>query len=98
MADSVRVVAKIIARADAAEAMKAIVLTLTDRSRKEAGCISYEALQDQTAPERFVLVEEWSSTAALDAHNRTPHFHEAVSAAGPLLAAPLEVGRYTAIG
>ena len=98
MADSVKVVAKIIARADAAEAMKAIVLTLTDRSRKEAGCISYEALQDQAAPERFVLVEEWSSTAALYAHNRTPHFHEAVSAAGPLLAAPLEVGRYTAIG
>jgi quinol monooxygenase YgiN len=98
MADSVRVVVKIIARADAAQAMKAIVLKLTDRSRKEAGCIRYEALQDQSTPDRFVLVEEWSSAAALDAHNRTPHFHEAVSAAAPLLAAPLEVGRYTMIG
>jgi len=34
----------------------------------------------------------------LDAHNQTPHFHEAVSSAAPLLSAPLEVGRYTAIG
>ena len=98
MANPVRVVVKIVARPDAAQAVKAIVLTLTDRSRKESGCISYEALQDQAAPERFVLIEEWDSAAALDAHNRTPHFHEAVSAAGPLLAAPLEVGRYTAIG
>ena len=98
MTSSVRVIVKVIARPDAAQAMKAIVLTLTDRSRKETGCISYEALQDQAAPERFVLVEEWDSAAALDAHNRTPHFHEAVAAAGPLLAAPLEVGRYTAIG
>ena len=98
MANSVRVVVKIIARAEAAEAMKAVVLTLTECSRKEAGCTSYEALQDRAQPERFVLVEEWSSVEALEAHNRTPHFHEAVAAAGPLLAAPLEVGRYTLIG
>jgi len=98
MNNSVRVVVNILARTDAAEAIKSIVLRLTDRSRKETGCISYEALQDQSAPEHFVLVEEWSSTDALDAHNRTPHFHEAVVAAGPLLAAPLQVGRYSAIG
>jgi quinol monooxygenase YgiN len=98
MANSVRVVVKIIARAEAVDAMKAVVLKLAERSHAENGCISYEALQDQSAPERFVLVEEWSSAEALDAHNRTPHFHEAVAAAGPLLAAPLEVGRYTAIG
>jgi len=98
MANSVRVVVMIVARPDAVQAIKTIVLTLTDRSRREEGCVSYEALQDRDAPERFVLVEEWTSAAALDAHNRTPHFHEAVSAAGPLLAAPLQVGRYTAIG
>jgi quinol monooxygenase YgiN len=97
MDESVRVVVNIIARPEAAETMKSVVLRLADRSRNETGCINYDALQDKSAPERFVLVEEWSSVEALDAHNRTPHFHEAVSAAGPLLAAPLEVGRYTAI-
>ena len=98
MGDGVRVVVFIHARPDAAEAMKEIALTLADRSRKETGCISYEVLQDKAAPGRFVLVEEWSSTAALDAHNQTPHFHQAVSSAAPLLAAPLEVGRYAAVG
>jgi quinol monooxygenase YgiN len=78
--------------------MKGIALTLADRSRKETGCMSYDVLQDKAAPERFVLVEEWSSTAALDAHNQAAHFHEAVSTAAPLLAAPLAVGRYAAIG
>jgi len=98
MGDGVRVVVLIAARPDEAEATKSIVLTLADRSRKETGCVSYEVLQDKAAPERFVLVEEWSSTAALDAHNRTPHFHEAVSSAAPLLAAPLQAGRYAVIG
>ena len=98
MGSSVWVAVQVVARPDAAEAMKSIVTKLRDSSRKENGCISYEALQDQSAPERFILVEEWSNAQALDAHNRTPHFHEAVAAAGPLLAAPLEVARYTAIG
>jgi len=97
MGSSVWVAVRVVARPDAAVAMKSIVTKLRDSSRKENGCISYEALQDQSAPERFVLVEEWLSADALDAHNRTPHFHEAVAAAGPLLAAPLEVSRYTAI-
>jgi quinol monooxygenase YgiN len=98
MGDGVRVVVVVSARPDAAETMKSIVLTLADRSRKETGCIRYEVLQDKATPQRFVLVEEWSSTAALDAHNQTAHFHEAVTSAVPLLAEPLEVGRYTAIG
>jgi len=97
MENSCQVIVRIVARPDAAEAVKAIVLRLRDCSRKETGCVSYEALQDQSAPERFVLVEEWTSTGALDAHNQTAHFHEAVAAAAPLLAAPLDVGRYTAL-
>jgi quinol monooxygenase YgiN len=98
MGDGVRVVVFIEARPDTAEAMRSIALTLANHSRKETGCVSYDVLQDKAAPERFVLVEEWSSTAALDAHNQTPHFHQAVSSAAPLLAVPLEVGRYTTIG
>ncbi len=36
--------------------------------------------------------------AALDAHNKTAHFHEAVTKSQPLLGKPLEVGRYLTIG
>ena len=97
MSDVVRVVVKVVARSDTAAAVKAIVLKLGQESRKEAGCIVYDVLEDMADPALFVLVEEWESVAALDAHGKTPHFHEAVASAVPLLAKPLEVSRLRAI-
>jgi quinol monooxygenase YgiN len=49
------------------------------------------------SPTCSLLVEEWTSNAHLDAHNLTPHVHEAVMNAVPLAAAPLDVGRYTVL-
>jgi quinol monooxygenase YgiN len=98
MSEAVRVVVKIVARSDAVEQIRSIVLVLAEKSRKESGCVSYDVVQDMSQPENFVLIEEWASVSALDAHNRTPHFHEAVTKSAPLLAKPLDVGRYVAIG
>ena len=98
MSDGVRVVVKVVARTDAIAEITAIVLKLAAQSRKETGCVSYEVLQDTGNAEIFVLIEEWTNLAALDAHNKTAHFHEAVSKSQPFLAKPLEVGRYAAIG
>jgi quinol monooxygenase YgiN len=48
--------------------------------RAEAGCIEYQAVVDVTpaqetplGPDTFMVVEKWESTAALDAHARSPH-------------------------
>jgi len=98
MSDGVRVVVKIVAKKEAIADIESIVLVLAEKSRKESGCIAYDVLQDLEDPTVFVLIEEWASVSALDAHNRTPHFHEAVTKSAPLLAKPLEVGRYAAIG
>ena len=98
MSNGVRVVVKVVARTEAIAQITTIVLKLAAQSRKETGCASYEVLQDASNPEIFLLVEEWTSVAALDAHNKTAHFHEAVGNSQPLLAKPLEVGRYAAIG
>ena len=98
MSDGVRVAVKVVARTDAIAEITAIVLKLAAQSRKETGCVSYEVLQDTSNAEIFVLIEEWTHLAALDAHNKTAHFHEAVSKSQPFLARPLEVGRYAAIG
>jgi quinol monooxygenase YgiN len=54
-------------------------------------------LQNHAEPTVFVLHEEWESAARLDAHNKTPHFAEAVTQAQPMLAQALEVGRYRAL-
>ena len=94
MDKSVRVVVKVVARADKASEMRAVVLKLAADSRKEDGCLGYDVLQNAAEPHVFLLVEEWTSNAHLDAHNLTPHVHEAVMKATPLAAAPLDVGRY----
>ena len=94
MSDPVGVVVKITARPNAVTAMRDVVLALAQASREEAGCLRYDVLQNAVESHVFVLVEEWESAAALDAHNLTPHVHEAVMKATPLAAAPLDVGRY----
>jgi quinol monooxygenase YgiN len=98
MSESLRVVVKVVARTDAIAGVKSIVLTLAEKSRAENGCAAYEVLQDLSAPEVFLLVEEWDSVAALEAHNKTAHFHEAVAKSASLLGKPLDVGRYRVIG
>jgi quinol monooxygenase YgiN len=95
---SLRVVVKVVARAEAVADVHAIVLALAEKSRRENGCIVYDVLQDMAEPGVFLLVEEWESHAALEAHNKTAHFHEAVAKSASLLGKPLEVGRYAAIG
>ena len=98
MADGVRVIVKICAKPDSIGQIKAILMELTAHSREEKGCASYEVLQNKVDSGVFILVEEWDSAAALDAHNNTPHFHSAVSTAQPFLAKELDVGRYVVIG
>ena len=92
------VVVKVVARVDVVSDVRSIVLTLAEKSRRETGCTSYEVIQNLVEPETFLLVEEWESIAALEAHNKTPHFHEAVAKSVPFLAKPLDVGRYARIG
>ena len=91
----INVVVKVTARPDKAAEMRAVVIKLAADSRGEDGCIRYDVLQNTAEPQMFVLVEEWASNADLDAHNLTPHVHEAIMKATPLAAAPLDVGRYT---
>ncbi len=98
MSEPIRVVVTIAAKPETAEEIKTIVFRLTEASRKESGCLVYEVLRNLDDPCNFMLIEEWSDLASLQAHNQTPHFHEAVSRAQPFLAKPLAVGVYKTIG
>lgn len=94
MNQAVTLLAKITARPETAETIAPALLKLAAESRKEAGCVSYTVVRDIAEPHVFALVEIWTSMAALDTHNTMPHVHEALSAAGPLLAKAPEIGRY----
>ncbi|WP_327355407.1 putative quinol monooxygenase [Streptomyces sp. NBC_01304] len=59
--------------------------------RAEDGCLQYDLHQVAGDPDRFVLIERWSSRAALAAHDATPHMIEADAASPAFRAGPAEV-------
>ena len=63
----------------------------------EDGCLGYALHQDRKDPTRFVFVEQWASTEALDAHSHTPHLKELFGKVGPLVAAPPQIIRTVAL-
>lgn len=74
------VIATIIAQPGKEDAVRSALEQVVPPSRAEAGCSRYELHVDNTAPGKFVMLEEWSGQAALTEHEATPHF-QALAAA-----------------
>jgi quinol monooxygenase YgiN len=92
-----KVILKLTARPETAEALKPVLLELAAQSRKEKDCIGYQVLQNQADPCDFTLVEEWTSEPALDVHLQTQHVANAFAKGGPLLAAAPDSRRYSVL-
>jgi quinol monooxygenase YgiN len=84
----VHVMARIVARPDAAAALKDVLMAVVEPTRREAGCLTYALFQRSDAPHEFQTLEQWRSQADADAHMGTPHVQAAIAAAVPLLAQP----------
>ena len=97
MSTAVRVVARLVAKPDKVEALTAVLLSIVEPTRKEAGCQSYELLQNNADPADFTFVEAWESGAALDAHMKAPHLTAALGKLGDLLGAAPDIRRYSAL-
>lgn len=74
MTNPVKIVAILTARTGKAEDLKALLVGMTAPSRSEPGNLRYDLWQDQTNPDRFVLDELYTDSAAVAAHRETPHF------------------------
>ncbi|MFI6001953.1 putative quinol monooxygenase [Streptomyces sp. NPDC051366] len=59
--------------------------------RAEDGCLQYDLHQVSGDPDRFVLIEQWSSKSALAAHDATAHMIEADAVSSSFRAGPAEV-------
>ena len=92
-----RVVLRVVARADTADQLRAVLFALAEGSRQEDGCNSYKVFQSQTDPLEFVCYESWASDAALEKHMTTPHVAQAFEKGIPLLAEPPDRRVYTTI-
>ena len=95
---TVRVVARITARPDSIEPLKAILLGLIGPTRAENGCISYQLLQNNADPTEFTFVEEWASDTAIHAHFTTPHLRDALAKGTKLFGKDPDIRKYSAIG
>ena len=47
---------------------------LTEESRKEPGCVTYQVHRHKTEPRRFFIYEQYKDDAALEAHRSASHF------------------------
>ena len=83
---TVSVVAQVVARQEAIEAVKAGLLRMIEPTRKEEGCREYRLHQDNADPAVFVFYENWDSMACLERHMDSGHFKEYVAAIGSMIA------------
>jgi quinol monooxygenase YgiN len=67
-------------------------------ARGEPGCRRYAFAATLADPTRFVLLSEWDSQAALDAHYRSDSFADFQFGLDGLLARPSELTVYPAAG
>lgn len=57
---SLRVVARVAAKANSVEQVRAILMGVVEPTRREPGCLSYQLLQSQADPTDFPCIEELS--------------------------------------
>ncbi len=91
---TLRVIARLVARAGKEDALRSVLIGLIAPTRKESGCIMYEMLQNKENSREFTFLEEWQDDAALEVHFATDHIRNALAKLPDLLAEELDLRRY----
>ena len=91
---TLRVVARLVAFPDKVAELKSLLLSISEPTRQEAGCIKYELLQNQADPTDFTFVEEWESATLLEQHLASTHIQAAVQQLDGLAVGPPDIRRY----
>ena len=94
---TLRVIAILAIRPEKVDEATASLSGLVESSRKDAGCIRYDVLQNTSDPTDLTFDEEWDSEAAHDAHMETPHVLAVLAQFGDLTSAPPDIRRYRQI-
>ena len=70
----IKIVAKMLVKADQVEEFKAIAKERVEKSRAEEGNIFYSLNVSTTNPRLLAFIECWKDQEAIDIHNATEHF------------------------
>jgi quinol monooxygenase YgiN len=68
-----------------------VLRTNAAQTRAKEGCESYQIAEDLETPNKFLIVEEWTTLDAQYAHFRNPEFGRLMGSLGDLLAGPPDV-------
>ena len=71
---------------------------LTEESRKEPGCVTYQVHRHKTESRRFFIYELYKDDAALEAHRAAPHFLQYAKKELPKVAERIEGQLYEPLG
>lgn len=74
MTSPIKIVAVLTARTGKADALRALLDSMIEPSRSEAGNLRYDLWADHAEPGRFVLDELYENAEAVAAHRAAPHF------------------------
>jgi len=70
----VRVVAQFFFQEGKADEALVLIKELVAETKKEAGCISYDAFTDMGDKNHVFIIECWESQEVLDIHSNSKHF------------------------
>lgn len=77
---------------------EAILAKLTEESRKEPGCVTYQVHRHKTEPRRFFIYEQYKDDASIEAHRGSPHFLQYAKKDLPKVADRVEGHLYEPLG
>jgi len=82
MKNALTIVARIEAKQDSVDLVKAELLKIIEPTRAEAGCLQYDLHQDNDRPEVFLFYENWESRPLWQDHMNSAHLAAYKAAAG----------------
>lgn len=91
MSQPVTVIARMQAKPDQADELRAALDVLVTETRQEAGCTVYDLHVGVDDPTLFVMYEVWESREHLTAHGETDHIARFRERAATLLREPIKV-------
>ncbi|MFD4429204.1 putative quinol monooxygenase, partial [Nocardia sp. NPDC058497] len=87
------VIARFRAAAGREDRLRTALEAMIEPTIAEPGCLHYQPFVDPNDHAAMVLIEQWSTPAALDAHFATPHFRHVRAVLDTVLAEPMVIDR-----
>ncbi|MFI6869674.1 putative quinol monooxygenase [Nocardia sp. NPDC050406] len=93
---SLHVVAEFRATPGHEDRLRTALEAMIEPSLAESGCLTYQPFTNPNDSTHMVLVEEWTSAAALEQHFTTAHFDHVRGVLDRILAEPMVIRRLVA--